>query len=771
MRTNLHYITEEDGRSLSVVNGVVTPSSQPKHLPNAPAGAKDVVISWERIANRYGIQRTFTTPLQYVLDAARIIRHYFYNVGYEHKLFHLIQRQKTYMDDTTFRQRYEYLYRGEIDLSTFKDEGEFVTCNIMEGGLDKVLKAKESTVYEIPFDDDAISVKMDGIPIFSKSSLVSIEQVSITNVTTYNLLWLAIEFLNTEGTIVNGAAFSQTQLNYQSSSPYDDNRNLDNNFFEAAEAIQIKIKFPVITGTLDNGISGELYILNSNGTRTQVHIVESDNPTGTVGFRKVQEFSEKEITVSLVAGEKLYLISQAIDSSLIAGGSSIGWSEFTVNIEYESVFRQTYIKAFKPYDLFRKLVEKITGNADDASSSLLQQQSNLVLTSGDAVRGIEGASIKLSLAQFYEHCNLVHFAGEGIENGKTEIETRSKFYNATNPVHLGNAKDLNISLATDLIGNKLKIGWQQPDVEDVNGKYSFNGSLNFQSVITRVVKELIMQSPFSADPYEIEITRINLEGKTTTDDQVDNKVFCLNVTPLASQYTDSFVAFQQIGDLNTIGAVSASIPLQVGTKFTTSDATNPGPFTVQSLLPLLGQVLIVVEEEVTNVAGAPVTLTIVSGLPYELTRETYDTLQGVPTPEVFNIKELTPKRLALKNGAWLRSIFHPFDNTSLEFTSTDKNKDLLTTLAGLTIQEKASIAISSLGGRLFLPIYFEFETEVPQDLIQLLEENPNRCFSFDWNGDTYKGFNVKVSIAINTEESQSVKLLCAPDVDLLKLVA
>lgn len=770
MRSTLHYITEEDGRSLSVQNGVVTQSSQPKPLPNAPAGAKEVVISWERILNRYGIQRMFTTPLQYVLDGARIIRHFVYTKNYEHRLFHLIQRVKSTVTDTLFRLRYEYLYRGEIDLSTFADQGDYVTCNIMEGGLDKQLRAKETTVYEIPFDDDAVLVRMDGIPIFSRSSLVSPEQTHLTNVTTYSLLWLALEFINVEGTIVNGATLSAIQMNHQATSSHDDNRNLDNFFFEATAEIRIKIKFPAFSGILNNGLSAELYIKKSDGTRIQIHEVETDNPSITTGFQKIQEFPEKEVTVSLNTGEKLYLISELIDSGLIAGGSAVTWTEFIPVIEFDSIHRTTYIQAFRPFDLYRKLVEKITGDADNASSELLQAEANLLLTSGDSVRGIEGASIKTSLADFYQHCNVVHFAGQAIEGEKAVVEHRSHFFDTSNPIDLGNATNLKTTLATDLIGNTLKVGWQEPEIEDLNGKYSFNGNHIYESVITRIPKELSLVSPYSADPYEIEIKRLNLEGKTSTDDKADNKVYCINAIRMLDRYESSGIVFNASGDVYSIEGVPSAFPIYPGMKIVTLDPLNAGPFTIKERFDSEPtKVTLIVEEPVTTAPATFVVFVIYAGVPYILKRENYDILEGVPTNQVFNIEDMSPKRILKKQGPWLRSILYPHDNSSLDFASTQRNKDLITQRAGLTIEEKANVAINSLGERLFLPFYFEFETEIPQNIIDIMEENPNRCFVFTWKGQQYKGFTVKVSIAINTEESQTIKLLCAPDVDITKL--
>jgi hypothetical protein len=51
-----------------------------------------------------------------------------------------------------------------------------------------------------------------------------------------------------------------------------------------------------------------------------------------------------------------------------------------------------------------------------------------------------------------------------------------------------------------------------------------------------------------------------------------------------------------------------------------------------------------------------------------------------------------------------------------------------------------------------------------------LENNPNRCFSFIHdNGNTYRGFNLKIGIAANTLEEEAYKLLAVWDQDLTTL--
>lgn len=679
MKDNLHYILEEDGRSLTVVNGVVTSVSNPTPLSNTPDDWRNIIVNWERIMKQFGVQRSFATPLGYVRDAAMIVRKAIYGQSYERKLYHLIQQLNTEVTDTTYRQRYKYVYKGELDLSTFDDQETQVKVGIMEGGISKLLKANEATVYEIPLDDDAINIAMDGVFLQMKQN------------------WIVQAGTEGEGGVILGTIKTSNEGSAAGFVAFDvflTDQTIDfttdpNYFFITPLAINSlrlfgSLKF-ALAGLIDP--DAEVILKTSLGNNVSLGSVSGLNTTHTVDFN---------VTINTVAGEKFFL---CIDK----GDSLITVLETNISAKFQSRKPTTYVKAFKPYDLYRKLIKKITGRDIDAASVLLQDESNLVITCGDALRGIEGAKIKTSLNQFFEHAAVAHFAGMGIERNQVVIENRQHFFDSSDPIHLGNAKDLKINLAKDIMGNKVKIGWTDPDVEELNGKFAFNGSHQYTSNITRVTTELTYVSPYSADPYEIENIRANFDGKTTTDDSSDNKNYVINV-----------------------------------------DIENP--------------------VEVDDI-----------GTVYPLTRVTYDNEGdaedfGLPTNTVFNIEELTPKRLLKKHGSWLRSLLHPFDLEKLTFQSTQRNSNLKTVLGSEITQENAQQPIHLLGDRIFLPFYFEFDTEVPASLITLLEENPNRCFSFDWNGDTYKGFTIKVSQAINTEADQRIKLLCAPDVDITKLI-
>lgn len=751
MKDNLFYLLEDDGRSLKVQNGVVSAVSQPTPIPNAPMDWRNFIISWERIMAKYGIQRNFGTQMGFVKDAAQIVRKAVYGQSYERKINFLIQQLTTEVTDTLYRQIYKYLYKGELDLSTASDEEVVIKCNIMEGGISKLLKANEATTYEIPFDIDAINVRMDGINITGIYKWTIVEQTVGASgaLPTMVLIGEEQKAPGISATDVNGGyTFSFASADVDSTEYFLTSNILPSGgvgrFTGTINLSDPDTSFPA-------GI--RVWVYNTiSGTLTQIPLF--------VGNEASVITIDKEVPVN--PGDRFFL--------------QIDEYHFESNLTFtiQSKLAETTVKAYKPFDLFKKLVEKITGSPLNAGGQVLLDEFNLVITCGDAIRGIEGAKIKMSLNQFFEHAAVAHFGGMGIEDGKVVIEERDHFFDASDPVHLGNAKDLKVTLATDIMGNTFKIGWQDPEIEDVNGKYAINGSHLYTSPITRIVKEIPMVSPLSADPYEIEMARINFEGKTTTDGNSDNKNYVLNVD---RDTQTSFVATVGFSEETNIIFMPGGIDIVAGQTISiTGSVSNDGTYNVLGVgvFPF-GGLLVFVDGTLTDETDVSVLITILTGAVYDLKRVEYDNEDdaedfGLPSPTVFNIEELTPKRLLKKHGRWLRSLLYPFDLEKLVFQSTQRNANLKTVQGSVIIQENAEQPIHLMGDRMFLPFYFEFDTEVPASLISLLEENPNRCFSFNWEGETYTGFTIKVSQAVNTEADQRIKLLAGPGNDITKFI-
>jgi hypothetical protein len=669
-----YYLTDEDGKFYYLSNDVVSLSVEPVVLPQSPSGWQDLLIGWERNIQKTGIIRNFTLPLGFVLDGARIIRELFYSSNVEKEIRIVITKLNLDYSGTTFSYYYSKFYEGELDLSTFKDDGIIVNVNVTEGSNAKKLKANEGTPFEIPFENNAIRVKMDGIYLYQNYSYLI-----QTGPALHDHIIGTLETVR-EGSGSGFASFTVYKTTFDGNYTEEDFNVRADNFLAVTQDItDIHIK-----GSIKYITSGSkphrIFLRTNTGREIDLVTAYPASSATTLYFDKYFDAS---------AGENFFLIGTA------SPYNSIGYYETSMTIDFKSSKPATYTYVYKPLDFFKKLTNKVLGDENLAASTLLDDNANLCITCGDAVRGIEGAKIKTTLNNFFEAYNVLLNAGLSLES-YLRIESKDYYFNTTNPIDLGEVKDLKFSVATDLMANTVKIGYPVQNTDDVNGKYAFNNTHVYTGPQTRVVKELALVCPYITDPFAIELYRINLEGKTTTDNSSDNEVMLLNVD-LDNPQTD---------DLGTY---------------------------------------------------------------YNLKRESYDTITGVPDPDTtFNIEGFTPKRLLTIHDKYINSVFYHFESQLLKFQTTEKNADLYTVSGATIYDENGDYELGTDAH--FIPYYMEFDTQVPVDLAVLLGADQNRCVEFEWNGDTWQGYIMKAGIAPNDNKPQAFKVLLTPNNDLTRLI-
>lgn len=689
------YITDDAGQSYYVDNGVVMTSGTPRELPEAPDGWDEMLIAWERNWQKFGIIRNFSIPLNFVLDGAKILRSICYTNNIEKKVYLVIKQLNAITDNVNYRFEYEHYYKGELDLSTFNDDKPVVRINIMEGGLSKQLKANEATTYE-KILDDGIIVALNGIKFKQEAIFALIDDLEIaadvfngkailpfilTNESTDGLGTSGFKSQDIEGTVVAPLDYIDTSFNW-----FHEN----NTIFE--QQVRIQGRFYGYAVQAGPGGIRPTFLKSSQTTEG-----DNDLVPGGIGLSDDEEFDiPVDMTITLQAGETLFFYQEMNACSIKFYPESV----FTITTSYRH--KTTYIKCHHADTIYKELVKGITGSYTYAKSDLLDAYKNIVLTSGDAIRGLGAAKIKTTMNDFSQFAHVVHKAGISIENNKIELELKSKYFSTTTVTELGRIKNLKVSNATDIIGNNIKIGYLKADISDVNGKYEFNNTHEYGSPIQRVTREINLVCPYKAGPYEIEIKRINLEGKTTTDNTADNQVYILNI-----------------------------------------DYDHP-----------------------VSVPGVGDTV-------YNLKRETYTSITGIPTESedsIFNVEHLTPLRRLVDHSDYLNSLFYGFAGSNLTFQTTEQNADLWTIGGpGGSYYEKSDRVIQD-SPLIFIPKYFEFDTEVPVALTALMEEDPNRCFSFEWENVTYKGFLIKAGIASTDRKEQAFKLLSTADNDFSKLI-
>lgn len=758
MKKFLYFLTEKDGRSRTVINGVVTSTSTPTPLAQAPDGNQEISIGWERSPVYYGNIRNFSLPLGFLMDGRKILANDWYKFNNDRELYLLIKRLTYEFTPVTFKEFYKQLYKGQLDFSTSADDqgGYRFNIGIMEGGTQRLLKANEGTNYEFPFDTDAKNVRMDGLLLHGVYEWI---------VAAYGGPGQGYPGMfqsTTENTIPGLAVFNVTQTTNLLPDSTDETY-----FARATQDIPgVKIT-GLLPGFNNAGSAGPLfvalYVFNtvSNTLRLGIELTPADPYPENYTL-------EIDQTIDVLAGDRLFLHTQ----SAFTGDGNLKMVAFSKPLD-------STISGFTVYDLGRKIVERMTGSAENFQSDTLQTL-NIILTSGDGVRGLANAAIKTNWRDYFKFVDSLIMAEMTIEAGIIRVEGRVRAFTPTPAVPLGEIRGLKVTAALDLLATRVKVGHADQEVDDLNGKYDFNGNMIFNTPLKAIPeKEYDIMHSYKASPYEIEHTRANYLGKTTTDKSTDNDTFVLAVLPDAA--SDSFntgAVFQADGAPLAPGyplmAIEATVPqLRPGQVIqVTGSASNDGQYSIRTAQGWIFGQLITFNEPVVDEASVPVTIEILEGQYYILDRSI--AIDQLTAPDdapdevkasVFNVP-LTPKRMLLAHAPWLAGICYNYAPGVLKFGSANRNKELI---AG-GIVEKADVPVADLGPPMFLPFYFEFDTTTPVDMTATLEANPNPVFSFTWKNHGYTGFFYRGGIALNDLEEQTFKLLACPDNNLLLLI-
>jgi len=509
----LYFVCDNDGSTYAVDsagNIVTTPSPQP--LAYTPDGWNETALLYTRNTTYGGLVRTSTIPFGFVKDGANILRYLWYRYGIEAVGNLAIAR----LDPADLKHKRYYF--GALNFSQLTDEKDKVECEVTEGGLSMMIKANENTKYEIPLDvPEALTLRMDGIVLKAGASYVIQEGDAATNVTLLGCI-----FINSEGSF-RGIVFNST-YNFISDNIIPPVPADSTDYVIRNDEQVITYNFDVNYKVKRDGTNGPHAVIFSvsNGNsflynNTVFNAVSNAGQILDVSF---------QTSITLNPGERLFIS--------VAGVGSVDHFIYepggTMNITFDFRYRQTEIKVLRPLYVFQKLIEKVTDGKYTASSTLLSTIANdFVLTCGDGIRSIAGGKIKTSLKDFFTSFNTRFSIGLGNRNEVAVIESKASFFTNEIIADLGEAADCQVSNASDYLWNTLKIGWPAQDYDDVNGKDEFNNTHNYTSPVKRLGKELDLTATYRCDPYGIEFTRINLDGKSTTDNDADNDVFIINI--------------------------------------------------------------------------------------------------------------------------------------------------------------------------------------------------------------------------------------------------
>lgn len=760
----IYLLQEADGRYRQIKNGVVTSLITPWALPHAPNGNQEISLGWQRSETYYGTIPSFSVELGFVLEGRKILKNDLYKYNIDRELWLVIKRLTYSSDPAVYNEVYKTWYSGQIDFSTAEDNHEDYQfkCNILDGGVRKLMTANEGTEYSIPLAGDAGVVYMDGSYINGDFKWF------ISRYETLASGYPSIIQLSNDNPIP-GLALLDVQMNLVGGAP---NANSLDYFAQLTQDIANVHLTGEINGLNPFGVSGPLsvtlYVFNMNtGTlRETIDLTPADPYPANYTLQIDQ-------TLNLQKGDRLFLKSA---SSFNGEGS--------LRLRAKSKPLPSYVPGYTLYQLGRKLVEQITGDPDNFKSDFLQANQTTLITSGDGVRSLAGAGVKITWRDYWKIVNVYHMAECQITRTSVRIEERGVAYSQANsPVALGNVKKLKVAPAVDLMYTDIKVGHKEQKVDDTNGRFDFNGYEVFKTPINGIeARTLDLQAPCKASPYEIEQTRSNFENKTTTDKEEDNDLYAIAVIADDAHNISELVAVFHPGTYpilpgaNGVRFPSVNPTYRIGQRLSISNTvSNNGQFTVKNvyLIPGQGQFVELVETVVAESTSPGFAhVEILSGKFYLLDRSitieqlvATDDVDAETKASLFNVP-LSPKRILQKHYRWLAGMCWHYGTGQLKFTSANRNSEMI---AG-GIVEKENVSVTALGLPMFQPFYLEFDTLAPQNIAEVLDADPFPVFRPTWEEVDYDGFLIRVGIAPNTEEEQTYKLLSTPDNDFEWLI-
>lgn len=489
-------------------------------LSHAPAGWDDIQVNYVRHSKYYGLFRTFGISLRFVLDGAQYLREQYYSYGTEKVVgIRINQLNKVSL-------QYELFYQGEIDFSVFKDSSEFVEVNIVDGGLNRLLKANEKTVYSLMVEAP------------NKDKTVNYDHVSLVNSIKHR--GQLFEYTPDMDVTYNiPITFNKKEVVREIVSTSDQTENVSTWFImpddETEFIFRVRLHLNVNLSLPGETVGFSIDIVGGDGVN-----VYSNSGSGSLSDSTLVDVS----VTDTVAGLQEAKLQVHIYSSR---PGITGTFEIT-SVEVDSFFfirdvSPLSLPAFSPYRLFELLIEKIApGYA--VKSDFLEGLSWMALTSGLALRGIYPCLMLTSFENFFDALDSLFGIGLGIEIidevETVVIENLSYFLSGDDVIETERVTDLTLYNAREYQYNSVKVGFEDRSAGDgigMNGRYEFNAGQEYSLNLTRVVKTLDKTCKYRADIFGIEM--IVMEGRSENKAMDSDKdVFMFHVNEDGTLYRD-----------------------------------------------------------------------------------------------------------------------------------------------------------------------------------------------------------------------------------------
>lgn len=517
-----------------------------KVLQYSPEGWDESNISIVRNEVYGGLFRTVSANVRFVEDGAAILRHAFYTYGTNANVYLKIERyNKLAMAWETV------LAAGEIDFTEAKDSRDYFEAPIIDGGLSAKIKSQENVKWQLETPADTI-LRYSGIRLYAASPIWN-KSYFITENVNYLDSNHSLPIVNTPVADPTDGSFTAVTVNDSTAVVFP-----DTHFFTAerdliadvsVSASNLSMTTYLASGDYNGGteqdrwyVSVYLYHLDSTGAVKATYTVNTRSiiPTNLSGGFYTNTIGGSIAytgTVNMLAGERLKLNWRwypTDNDQLYTGHAKFSETATSVQVDVLAVLPEIEIRSYTAKDLFTELISKISAGTPVKSTFLdnLPADYTPLFVSGDAIRAISPYLFKLSFLDFFKTMAAIFDCSFGVETisgiETAVLEARSYFFDSTTAFSLGEASDVSITTASNLLYKTIGVGYPNQEYKELNGRDEFNAGQQWSLPFQRINNEETRLSPVRADMYGIDNVRIVYYGNDNTDTDSDNDVFIVD---------------------------------------------------------------------------------------------------------------------------------------------------------------------------------------------------------------------------------------------------
>jgi hypothetical protein len=532
-------------------------------LITEPVGYKDDQKEYARNERYYGIITKFSNSLKFIGSGFDFIKLVYDMQGINADIKLKREERHPHTDIWTLT------YVGYLDLSTMELEDNKIGIKFNSGGIEAILKTRESEDVEIDrtttLDGKIIpelttkNVTLSGRQIFLKSKWEVKDSERTASVAVFSngnvreqTVGLPFELINKSH---EAARFVLAQSNGSGGSSVSAGNGTAGMMFFADNDTKRNLKLKIqnlsffVNITQFDDVNYSYYYLRLTTYNTNGGTQAINGRTFTI--------SNYESTFDLLKGESLaleFFVRAALGGNTTRGHLDITAQNITgiITLEENSFFDVTTTKAVLAHDLIDRLATIVTNKKNIFHSDFLKTGwgSSFGVTHGFWIRGFDKLPLPseepkvenlfkpltTSFKDAISSIDAVANIGLGIETiGYEEVirlEELDYFFNNNVTIKLENkVSNEKRSIATSYYYSGLEFGCEKAgDYQEAFGLDEFNTLTKYTTIITRIKEVYSKTSKFRTDSYGLEFARRKQKTANDTEDtNYDNDVFLMDL--------------------------------------------------------------------------------------------------------------------------------------------------------------------------------------------------------------------------------------------------